>query len=320
MNNKKDFKIIFAGTPDFAVESLKVLHESGYNIIAVMTAPDKPAGRGRKLQQSAVKKYALQNNLNILQPANLKNEVFISELKSLNADLQVVVAFRMLPEVVWSMPKNGTINLHASLLPQYRGAAPINHAIINGETETGVTTFFIEKEIDTGNIIAQKEVEILPDENAGKLHDKLMETGGQLIAETVEAIMNGTVKAISQKEFAENETLKSAPKIFKDDCKINWQQSVKKLHDFIRGLSPYPAAWTIITNVEDKPLTLKIYKAIPEPEKHTYDSGKILSDNKSFLKIAVKDGFINISELQIQGKKRMSVKDLLNGFDILPYL
>lgn len=320
MNNKKNFRIIFAGTPDFAVESLKVLHENGYNIVAVITAPDKPAGRGRKLQQSAVKKYASQNNLKILQPTNLKNDAFIYELKSLNSDLLVVVAFRMLPEVVWAMPKNRTINLHASLLPQYRGAAPINHAIINGETKTGVTTFFIEKEIDTGNIIAQKEIDILPYETAGELHDKLMETGGQLIADTVETIMNRTVKTISQKELTENETLKAAPKIFKDDCKIDWQQSTKKIHNFIRGLSPYPAAWTTITDAEGKSLILKIYKINPESEKHTYEPGKIFSDNKSFLKIAVKDGFINISELQIQGKKRMSVKNLLNGFDILPYL
>ena len=316
MNDKKDFKIIFMGTPDFAAESLKVLHENAFNVVAVITAPDKPAGRGRKIRESAVKKYALQNDLTVLQPTNLKNKDFIESLKFLNVDLQVVVAFRMLPECVWAMPPQGTVNLHASLLPQYRGAAPINHAIINGETKTGVTTFFIEKEIDTGNIIAQKETEILPDEDAGKLHDKLMLVGGQLILETVTDIMNNTVKAIPQKELTGNESLKSAPKIFKSDCKINWQQPAEKIYNFIRGLSPYPAAWTEITDKNGNSLTLKIYKTEKVSETHSHNSGTLISDNKNYLKIACVDAYLTVKELQLQGKKRMNIKDLLNGFDI----
>ncbi len=315
MKHKENFRIIFMGTPDFATESLKILTENNYHIVAVITAPDKPAGRGRKLQQSSVKKYALEKGLKILQPTNLKNETFISELKKLKADLQIVVAFRMLPEIVWAMPKYGTINLHASLLPQYRGAAPINHAIINGETITGVTTFFIEKEIDTGNIIAQKKVKILPDENAGKLHDKLMFTGAQLILQTVDDIINDRVKPIPQKKLSEGEILKPAPKIFKEDCIINWQNPAEKIYNFIRGLSPYPAAMTKIRK-GDKTYILKIFKTEVIKENHNHKIGKIISDNKNYLKIATKDAFIDIKELQLQGKKRMKVKDLLNGFDI----
>jgi len=316
MKNKKDFRIIFMGTPDFARETLKVLHENGFNIVAVITAPDKPAGRGRKIRESSVKKYALQNNLTVLQPTNLKNKDFTESLKSLKADLQVVVAFRMLPEIVWAMPTYGTANLHASLLPQYRGAAPINHAIINGETKTGVTTFFIEKEIDTGNIIAQKELDILPDDDAGTLHDKLMLVGGQLMLETVTDIMNKTVKTIPQKKLRGNEPLKTAPKIFKADCKINWQQPAAEIYNFIRGLSPYPAAWTEIADKNGNSLMLKIYKTEKIPESHSHNPGMLISDNKNYLKIASSDAYLNIKELQLQGKKRMSVKDLLNGFDV----
>ncbi|NPA44371.1 MAG: methionyl-tRNA formyltransferase, partial [Chlorobi bacterium] len=315
---KDNFRIVFMGTPDFAVESLKSLYKNGFNIVGVITAPDKPAGRGKKIQSSAVKKYALEKNLNILQPTNLKNEQFISELKDLKADLQVVVAFRMLPEVVWAMPKFGTINLHASLLPNYRGAAPINHAIINGETKTGVTTFFIEKEIDTGMIIFQEEVEILPTENAGQLHDKLMNIGGKLIIKTVDAIIKGEVKAIPQKQIPVSE-IKSANKIFKDFCEINWKKDNKTIYNFIRGLSPYPAAWTKISSSDGKVLTLKIFASEMIFEKHNLEVGKIISDNKTYIKISTSEGYINILELQLQGKKRMPIKDLLNGFDIIDF-
>jgi len=321
MNNKtkESFRIIFMGTPDFAVESLKSLHKSGFNIVCVITAPDKPAGRGKVLQSSAVKKYAIENNLHLLQPTNLKNELFINELKELNADLQVVVAFRMLPEIVWAMPKSGTINLHASLLPDYRGAAPINHVVINGETKTGVTTFFIEKAIDTGKIILQKEVDILPDENAGQLHDKLMIVGGKLIVKTVDAIINNNVKPVSQQKVAVSE-LKSANKIFKQDCEINWKQKTEYIYNFIRGLSPYPAAWFKITDKNKKILTIKVFSVEKIIENHSNITGKIFSDNKTYIKISSSDGFINITDLQVQGKKRMSIKNLLNGFDISQYM
>ena len=318
---KERFRIIFMGTPDFAVESLKALYENNFNIVAVITAVDKPAGRGRKIQESAVKKYAFQNNIKILQPTNLKNEQFIKELKSLKADLQVVVAFRMLPEAVWSMPEFGTINLHASLLPDYRGAAPINHAIINGENITGLTTFFIEKEIDAGNIIFQKEVNILPDETAGELHDKLMSIGGVLIVKTVETIINKEVKAISQKQFlTDSDHLKPANKIFKENCEINWDQSVDTIYNFIRGLSPYPAAWTKMVKIgTDKMITVKVFLTEKSSERGNSLPGSIISDNKTYINIAAKDGFINLKKIQIQGKKQMNVNELLNGFDISKY-
>jgi len=315
---KDKFRIIFMGTPDFAVESLKSLLENGFNIVGVITAADKRAGRGKKIQESAVKKYAVDNNLHLLQPTNLKNDLFLKQLKSLNADLQVVVAFRMLPELVWAMPKYGTINLHASLLPNYRGAAPINHAIINGETKTGVTTFFIEKEIDTGMIIFQKEVNILPNESAGQLHDKLMNIGGELIVNTVNAIIDNNVKPIPQEKLSSSE-IKSANKIFKPYCEINWKQEAKIIYDFIRGLSPYPTAWSKLINKDNKLINIKIFATEMFIEKHSNEVGQILSDNKSFIKISTSDGYLNLIDLQIQGKKRMSVKDLLNGFDILGY-
>ena len=304
------------GTPSFAVKSLKVLHENNFNIACVITAPDKPAGRGKKIQISAVKKYALENNLRLLQPTNLKNDLFISELREINADLQIVVAFRMLPEIIWAMPKYGTINLHASLLPQYRGAAPINHAIINGEQETGITTFFIEKEIDTGNIIFQEKVEILPDETAGELHDKLMKLGGKLILKTVDTIINPGVKPIPQEKISTEEILKPAPKIFKPDCEINWKQDTQTIYNFIRGLCPYPAAWTKFTDNRGKLMTAKIYNTEMIFEKHSLKTTTVISDNKTYIKITASDGFLNIKELQLQGKKCMNVKDLLNGFDI----
>ncbi len=318
IKTKENFRIIFMGTPDFAVESLKSLHENSFKIVGVITAPDKPAGRGKKIQESAVKKYAAENNLNILQPTNLKNELFLSQLAELQADLQVVVAFRMLPELVWAMPEYGTINLHASLLPDYRGAAPINHAIMNGETKTGITTFFIEKEIDTGNIIFRKEVEILPEENAGQLHDKLMYTGGDLMVKTVNAIIEDNVKPIPQKEILLSD-IKSANKIFKPDCEINWNQKLDTVYNFIRGLSPYPTAWFKLSNKEGKFTTFKVFATEKLMEKHTFSPGSIISDNKSENKIAVKNGFLNLTDIQLQGKKRMPIKDLLNGFDMSDY-
>lgn len=318
---KEKFRIIFMGTPDFAVESLKALYKNNFNIVAVITAVDKPAGRGRKIQESAVKKYAFQNNIKVLQPTNLKNEQFIKELKSLKADLQVVVAFRMLPEAVWSMPEFGTINLHASLLPNYRGAAPINHAIINGENITGLTTFFIEKEIDTGNIIFQREVNILPDETAGELHDKLMFIGGSLIVKTVETLINKEVIARSQKDFSkDSDHLKPANKIFKENCEINWTQSVNKVFNFIRGLSPYPTAWTKMVKIgSEDTITVKIFLTEKVSERHHFLPGSIISDNKTYINIATKDGFLNLTRIQIQGKRQMNIKELLNGFDITKF-
>lgn len=308
-----NIKIIFMGTPHFAVESLRALIKNNFNVVAVITAPDKPAGRGRKIQESAVKKYALQKNLNILQPKNLKDPEFISLLQKLKADLQLVVAFRMLPEIVLNMPKFGTINLHASLLPQYRGAAPINRAIINGEKETGITTFFIEKQIDTGNILFQEKIPINENENAGELHDKLMYAGADLVVKTVNAIKDGSYKTIKQKSLITH-YIKPAPKINKQDCKINWDNSVHNIYNFIRGLSPYPTAWTQINSSEDKKYYLKIFKTIKIAEKHNLKSGEIISDNKNYFKIAGNDGFLDIRELQLEGKKRLSTEEFLKGF------
>lgn len=320
MIKTNNFRIIFMGTPDFAVDSLKKLIETGFNIVAVITAPDKPAGRGRNLKQSPVKKFALTNNLKILQPKNLKSVQFINKLKTLKADLQIVVAFRMLPEKVWAMPKYGTINLHASLLPDYRGAAPINHAIINGETKTGITTFFIEKQIDTGEIIYRKEVDIFPEETAGKLHDKLMTEGAELIVKTVNAIISNNYTKIKQEKLIKNKNPKKAPKIFKEDCKINWSNNANNIHNFIRGLNPYPTAWTEMINTKTgKKLTCKIFTVEKINENHNYNFGKIISNSKNELKISVKNGFISILSLQLAGKKRMKTKEFLNGFDISKY-
>ncbi|HRP60963.1 MAG TPA: methionyl-tRNA formyltransferase [Vicingus sp.] len=312
----KDLRIVFMGTPDFAVESLKILVENNYNIVGVITAPDKPAGRGQKLQQSAVKIYAEQVNLNILQPTNLKSEDFLAELKALNANLQIVVAFRMLPEAVWNMPQFGTFNLHASLLPQYRGAAPINWAIINGEKLTGVTTFFLQHKIDTGDIIDQQKVIIEPNETAGELHDKLMTIGSKLVLKTVQAIENNTIKTIPQNS---NQELKEAFKIFKPDCKIDWNLPIDIIHNKVRGLSPYPTAWTTLMNKENKELlSLKIFKTLPVFENHQLEPKTIIS-TKNTIKIAVHGGYIEIVELQLEGKKRMDVPALLNGFNINQY-
>lgn len=308
MKNKKEIRIVFMGTPEFSVTILKGILEAGYTVSGVVTAPDKPAGRGRKIQQSAVKKFALKNNLKVLQPTNLKSEDFLEELKNLKANLQVVVAFRMLPKSVWQIPKNGTFNLHASLLPEYRGAAPINWAIINGEEKTGVTTFFIDDKIDTGEIILQKEVEILPNENAGELHDKLMYLGSDLVNETIALIAKGKVKTKQQpkKEF------KPAPKLYKDTCQIDWTNSIENIYNKIRGLAPYPLAWTTINNDTDV-LEMKIYDVEKEVETHNLPTGKIITTKKE-MKIAVPKGFINIKELKVAGKRKMDVVSFLNGY------
>jgi len=305
---KRKLRIVFMGTPDFAVKSLDALYEAGYNIVGVITAPDRPAGRGRKVQYSAVKKYALGKDLRLLQPSNLKDVDFLNELKGLQANLQVVVAFRMLPKVVWQLPEFGTFNLHASLLPDYRGAAPINWAIINGEQETGVTTFFIDEKIDTGQIILQEKTAIGSEETAGSLHDKLMYQGAALVIQTLQLIEEDQVRAISQKEAS---TVKSAPKLFKETCQIDWNQSLDTIYNHIRGLSPYPTAWTYLYD-EDQKQILKLYEVRKELEPHTYKVGQVIVAKK-MLKIAVDQGYIVLEKIQLEGKKAMPVKELLNG-------
>lgn len=304
------------GTPEFAVESLRRLVESGYNVVGVVTMPDKPMGRhGSVLQASPVKQYAESKGLKVLQPVRLKDEGFVEELRSLRADLQIVVAFRMLPEVVWSMPPLGTFNLHASLLPQYRGAAPINWAVINGDTETGITTFFLQHEIDTGQIIQQVRVPIADTDNVGIVHDKLMMLGGQLVVETVDNILSGTVKAIPQEQFMkENEELRPAPKIFKDTCRMDWSKPLKQVYDFVRGLSPYPAAWTELVQPDGHRLVLKIYEAVKVPAMHALPHGSVHTDGKTFFHVAVEGGYLSLLTLQLAGKKRMGVADFLRGY------
>ena len=304
-----DIPIIFMGTPEFAVTSLKTLLDKGYNVKAVVTTPDKPAGRGKNIQFSDVKKFALEHNLPILQPEKLKSPEFLAQLKEINADLFVVVAFRMLPKEVWAMPKRGTINLHAALLPDYRGAAPINHAIINGETETGITTFYIDEQIDTGKIIMQERCAIEPEDNIGTLYDKLMFIGAEAVCKTVDIIASGNVNAIEQ-DSIRTEGLHPAPKITKEFCQINWNNKSIDIHNLIRGLSPYPAAWCYLKDE----ITAKIFTSAYSVEKHNLEAGTFVSDNKSFLKVATQDGFVSILELQMQGKKRMAIKDFLNGF------
>lgn len=294
------------GTPDFAVESLKALIEGGYNIVAVITMPDKPMGRhGSILQPSPVKQYAVEHGLKVLQPEKLKDPEFVEELKSLKADLQIVVAFRMLPEVVWSMPRFGTFNAHASLLPKYRGAAPINWAVINGDTETGITTFMLKHEIDTGDIIEQVRIPIADTDNVAVVHDKLMKLSGELVTKTVDKILDGTLKTVPQDSITDAE-ITPAPKIFRQTCRIDWNQPVKKIYDFIRGLSPYPAAWTTLNGK-----SVKIYDSSKE-EGHLAP-GEIVSDGKTYLKVGTQDGVLNVKELQIEGKKRMKTEDLLRG-------
>lgn len=315
--NYKDLRIVYMGTPEFAVAPLEVLLNNGCNIVGVVTAPDKPSGRGLQLNESAVKKFAKEKGLKILQPEKLKSSEFIEELKSLKADLQIVVAFRMLPEIVWSMPPLGTFNLHASLLPQYRGAAPINWAIINGENKTGVTTFFLQHDIDTGNIIFQEEVSIGEDENVGSLYNRLMHIGAELVLKTVKAIADGTAPSIPQTSIEIN-NLKHAPKIFKETCHINWNDTANKIHNLIRGLSPYPGAFFYLINNNEEELLIKVYNSKPEIVSHSFPVGSIISDNKKVLKVACINGFVHILELQAAGKKRMSTEEFLRGFKLSP--
>ena len=306
----RDLRIVFMGTPGFAVGVLKKLVAEGKNIVGVITSPDKPAGRGRKVKQSDVKAYAVSQNLKLLQPSNLKEECFLNELAALKANLQIVVAFRMLPKVVWNMPSYGTFNLHASLLPQYRGAAPINWSIINREHKTGVSTFFIDDKIDTGEIILQEEVLIKNRETVGSLHDVLMNTGSQLVIKTVELITESKEKPIRQ---TRSDVLKNAPKLTKDNTKIDWSLPVEEIDSFIRGLNPYPAAWCTLKNNNEERSTVKIYNCNYVIEKHSFENGTIISSKKE-LKISASNGYLNIYEMQLAGKRKMDIKSLLNGF------
>ena len=305
-------KIVFMGTPEFAVASLDILLQNNYDVVAVVTVPDKPAGRGQQIQQSAVKKYALDKGLTILQPEKLKDEVFINELQALKADLQIVVAFRMLPEVVWNMPPLGTYNLHGSLLPKYRGAAPINWAIINGETESGVTSFKLKHDIDTGNILFQEKIAISKTATAGEMHDALMQLGAEVILKTVQAIESGYYELKPQDDTQSIH----APKLFKDTCKIHWNNSVEKIYNLIRGLSPYPAAFAEFIDKNNQTLGVKIFISETEVANHSYNAGTVLSDGKTFLKVACTNGYVCIKELQMAGKKRMLVEEFLRGFKI----
>ena len=332
--SKSALKIVFMGTPEFAVASLEALVKAKFHIVGVVTAPDKPAGRGLKLQESPVKKFAVRRKLKVLQPEKLKNPEFLDELRSLNADLQAVVAFRMLPELVWNMPPMGTINLHASLLPQYRGAAPINWAVINGESEAGVTTFKLKHEIDTGNILLQEKMPISENETAGELHDRMKEIGAQLLVRTIQGLEEGTLEEISQeniqfsilnsqlptadashsppdsyRETIDHSQLKHAPKIFPETCRISWSKTVDEIHNLIRGLSPYPGAYT---ELGDK--MIKIFRSSKEPAVPTSKIGRWESDGKTWLKFAAKDGYIHFKEVQLEGKKRMMIEDFLRGY------
>ena len=306
-------RIVFMGTPEFAVASLDALIKAGYNIVGVVTAPDKPAGRGMKMNESAVKKYATEHGLKVLQPEKLRNPDFLEELKSLNADLQVVVAFRMLPEVVWNMPRMGTINLHGSLLPQYRGAAPINWAVMNGETSTGVTTFKLKQEIDTGNLLLQESFPIGEDESAGEVHDRMKDIGAQLLVKTVKGLVEGTLKEIPQSPLASSDgsetELKHAPKIFAETCRIDFSKSVDEVHNLVRGLSPFPGAFTYLDGK-----MIKILKGKKEITQRKPPQGQIESDNKTFLKFPCADGYIHVLEIQLEGKRRMKIEEFLRGY------
>ncbi|WP_295651985.1 methionyl-tRNA formyltransferase [uncultured Mucilaginibacter sp.] len=302
-------RIVFMGTPEFAVASLDALVKAGFEVVGVITAPDKPAGRGQKLSESAVKQYAVANSLMVLQPEKLKNPEFLAELMALKADLQVVVAFRMLPEVVWAMPPKGTINLHASLLPNYRGAAPINWAIINGEKQSGVTTFFLKQDIDTGDVLFSESVNIKPDDTAGDLHDELMAVGAGLLVKTVKAIVSGDYKEQAQDSMTAGAKLKHAPKIFKEDCLIDFNQPAEQVYNRIRGLSPYPTAYTFLNGK-----LLKIFKAELLPGEPGISAGSFLTDNKTYLKFACADGFMSVMDIQLEGKKRMGIEEFLRGY------
>jgi methionyl-tRNA formyltransferase len=312
MKEFQSLRIVFMGTPEFAVASLDALVKVGCNIVGVITAPDKPGGRGMQLQQSAVKKYAVENNLNVLQPEKLKNPEFLAELKSLQADLQIVVAFRMLPEVVWNMPPMGSINLHGSLLPQYRGAAPINWAVINGEKATGVTTFKLKHEIDTGDILLQESFPIGENDTAGEVHDTMKEIGANLLVKTVKGIADGSLKETPQEQVSDRDgqtPLKHAPKIHTDTCRINWSQPVETVFNLIRGLSPFPTAFIIMNEK-----MLKVYKAKKEIATPAHTEGEYESDGKTFLKFACTNGYIHLLELQLEGKKKMGIEEFLRGF------
>ena len=309
MKNYKELRIVFMGTPEFAVASLDALVKAGCNIVGVITAPDKPAGRGMQLQQSAVKKYAVEHDLHVLQPEKLKNPDFLAELKPLQADLQIVVAFRMLPEVVWNMPPMGSVNLHGSLLPQYRGAAPINWAVINGEKETGVTTFKLKHEIDTGDILLQQSFPIGENDTAGEVHDKMKEIGAAVLVETVKGLAGGALKEQQQTINNKQQALLHAPKIFTETCKIDFTKTVKEVHNLIRGLSPFPGAFTTLNGK-----MFKIYKSEKELTNTNIEQGVYKTDGKTFLKFACADGFILVKELQLEGKKKMMVEDFLRGY------
>ena len=316
----KNMKIVFMGTPQFAVATLGSLLANGFDVVGIVTTPDKPAGRGRKLQKPEVKEFAELNSISVLQPDNLKDTEFLTALKSFNCDVFIVVAFRKLPEEVWKMPPLGTINLHASLLPDYRGAAPINHAIINGETQTGVTTFFIDDKIDTGSVLLREELIISPFENAGELHDRLAKTGASLMVKTLHGIADNNLKPQAQSLFiTDGANLKTAPKIFPKDCIIDWNQDVTHIHNFVRGLSPLPGARSLLKKNAGS-LSFKILESIPEHEEHNLSHGTIATDGKHYLKIACKDGFLNIISLQIEGRKRMETTEFLKGFRIEGYM
>jgi methionyl-tRNA formyltransferase len=315
----KNLRIVFMGTPEFAVATLGSLLMNGFNVIAVVTVPDKPAGRGRSIQKSAVKIFAESSYLPVFQPHNLKDPEFIEKLKSLNADVFIVVAFRMLPEAVWKLPSTGTINLHASLLPYYRGAAPINHAVMNGETRTGVTTFLIDDKIDTGNILLREELHIFPFENAGDVHDRMTKLGARLVIKTLAGIVDKSITPQPQSNFLiPGEELKTAPKIHPEDCILNWNSGAVKIHNQIRGLAPSPGARSQLTNKKTS-LSIKIFESIPEVEKHSLVPGTIVSDGKHYIRIACSDGFLSITNLQLEGKKKMNSIDFLRGFNISDY-
>lgn len=307
-------RIIYFGTPEFAASQLEAIIASGYDVAAVVTMPDKPAGRGKKLQCSEVKKTALEHGLPLLQPEKLKDPAFLQQLASYQADLFIVVAFRMLPAVVWNMPPLGTFNLHASLLPQYRGAAPINHAIINGETETGLTTFFLNEEIDKGAVILQERVPIRPDETAGELHDELMVLGNKVVVETIRMIERNECSTVTQEQLLQGQPLKEAPKIFKDFCQVRWDQDCQTVYNHIRGLSPYPAAYTTLASEQGDQVTLKLFYSEIEIMPHHHPAGEVLTDQKTYLKIAAKDGFLRLTRLQQAGKQAMDIEAFLRGF------
>ena len=313
---KRDLRIVYMGTPEFAVESLRLLVERGYNVVAVVTMPDKPAGRGHKIQFSPVKQYALEHQLPILQPERLKDPAFIEELRGYRADLQIVVAFRMLPQVVWDMPPMGTFNLHASLLPRYRGAAPINWAIINGEKETGITTFFLTHEIDTGKIIQQKRIAIADTDNVGIVHDKLMVLGAEMVCETVDNILAGTIEPVAQETLEDGTPLPPAPKIFKETCHVDWNHTVEQVYNLVRGLSPYPAAWCEWIAPDGQAIGVKIFEASRRECHHDLAPGTLRTDGKKSIDIACTDGFLRLESLQLSGKKRLSAEELLRGFHL----